>query len=239
MVRWYGLMYVIGFGVGWWLGRRRASQRGLELEGDRRRRRDLLRRARRHRRRPARLGAVLRLRRIHARPGDAVSHLGRRHVVSRRPARRAGIALQFLPAAASATSPTSSISSRRCRASGLFAGRVGNFINGELWGKPTDVPWGFTVDPAVLHPAQAAEAHRLCERFARRSLRAARSRFAALRRPARRPGAVRDPVGVHREAAAAACAVRAVSAFLRACSVSPWNSCACRTRIAATCCSTG
>ena len=48
---------------------------------------------------------------------------------------------------------------------GILAGRVGNFINGELWGKPTDLPWGFTVDPAVLHPAQAAEAHRLCERF--------------------------------------------------------------------------
>ena len=24
---------------------------------------------------------------------------------------------------------------------GLFAGRIGNFINGELWGKPTDVSW--------------------------------------------------------------------------------------------------
>ena len=24
---------------------------------------------------------------------------------------------------------------------GLFAGRIGNFINGELWGKPTDLPW--------------------------------------------------------------------------------------------------
>src|SRR6185295_17884036 len=29
---------------------------------------------------------------------------------------------------------------------GLFAGRIGNFINGELWGKPTTVPWGFEVD---------------------------------------------------------------------------------------------
>ena len=28
---------------------------------------------------------------------------------------------------------------------GLMAGRIGNFINGELWGKPTDVPWGFAV----------------------------------------------------------------------------------------------
>lgn len=25
---------------------------------------------------------------------------------------------------------------------GLFLGRVANFINGELWGKPTEVPWG-------------------------------------------------------------------------------------------------
>jgi len=48
---------------------------------------------------------------------------------------------------------------------GLLAGRIGNFINGELWGKPTDVPWGFSVDPAVLHPMQAAEARRLCEHF--------------------------------------------------------------------------
>ena len=25
---------------------------------------------------------------------------------------------------------------------GLFFGRCANFINGELWGKPTDLPWG-------------------------------------------------------------------------------------------------
>lgn len=25
---------------------------------------------------------------------------------------------------------------------GLGAGRIGNFINGELWGKPTELPWG-------------------------------------------------------------------------------------------------
>ena len=28
---------------------------------------------------------------------------------------------------------------------GLFAGRIGNFINGELWGHPTDFPWGVRV----------------------------------------------------------------------------------------------
>jgi phosphatidylglycerol:prolipoprotein diacylglycerol transferase len=48
---------------------------------------------------------------------------------------------------------------------GIFAGRIGNFINGELWGKPTDVPWAFIVDPAPLYPVQAAEATRLCQRF--------------------------------------------------------------------------
>ena len=29
---------------------------------------------------------------------------------------------------------------------GFGAGRIGNFINGELWGKPTDVPWAVVVD---------------------------------------------------------------------------------------------
>ena len=29
---------------------------------------------------------------------------------------------------------------------GLGAGRLGNFINGELWGKVTDLPWGMQLD---------------------------------------------------------------------------------------------
>ena len=28
---------------------------------------------------------------------------------------------------------------------GLFTGRIGNFINGELWGAPTSMPWGMQV----------------------------------------------------------------------------------------------
>lgn len=40
---------------------------------------------------------------------------------------------------------------------GLGFGRIGNFINGELWGKPTDVPWGFLVNGQVLHPSQLYE----------------------------------------------------------------------------------
>jgi phosphatidylglycerol:prolipoprotein diacylglycerol transferase len=29
---------------------------------------------------------------------------------------------------------------------GLGAGRIGNFINGELWGRPTDLPWGMQIN---------------------------------------------------------------------------------------------
>lgn len=45
---------------------------------------------------------------------------------------------------------------------GLLCGRVGNFINGELYGKPTDGSWGviFPHDPQRLprHPSQLYEA---------------------------------------------------------------------------------
>ena len=41
---------------------------------------------------------------------------------------------------------------------GLGFGRIGNFINGELWGKPTDVPWAFVVNGQALHPSQLYEA---------------------------------------------------------------------------------
>lgn len=44
---------------------------------------------------------------------------------------------------------------------GLAAGRVGNFINGELWGRPTDVPWSMIfphVDNLPRHPSQLYQA---------------------------------------------------------------------------------
>jgi phosphatidylglycerol:prolipoprotein diacylglycerol transferase len=41
---------------------------------------------------------------------------------------------------------------------GICAVRIGNFINGELWGKETDVPWGFLVDERVRHATQLYEA---------------------------------------------------------------------------------
>ena len=41
---------------------------------------------------------------------------------------------------------------------GLGAGRVGNFINGELWGKVTDVPWAVVVNGVPRHASQLYEA---------------------------------------------------------------------------------
>jgi len=43
---------------------------------------------------------------------------------------------------------------------GLLLGRLANFINGELWGRPTDVPWAFvfpTGGPLPRHPSQLYE----------------------------------------------------------------------------------
>ncbi len=41
---------------------------------------------------------------------------------------------------------------------GLGFGRIGNFINGELWGAPTDLPWAFVVNGVARHPSQLYEA---------------------------------------------------------------------------------
>ncbi len=44
---------------------------------------------------------------------------------------------------------------------GLGAGRIGNFINAELWGKTTDLPWGMVfpgAGPEPRHPSMLYEA---------------------------------------------------------------------------------
>lgn len=44
---------------------------------------------------------------------------------------------------------------------GLFLGRLANFVNGELYGRPTDVPWGVVfpgAPDAPRHPSQLYEA---------------------------------------------------------------------------------
>jgi phosphatidylglycerol---prolipoprotein diacylglyceryl transferase len=44
---------------------------------------------------------------------------------------------------------------------GLFLGRLANFVNAELWGRPTDVPWAVVFPgggPLPRHPSQLYEA---------------------------------------------------------------------------------
>ncbi|MDH7975014.1 prolipoprotein diacylglyceryl transferase [Sphingomonas sp. AR_OL41] len=49
-----------------------------------------------------------------------------------------------------------------CVPFGLFFGRLANFVNGELWGKPADVPWAIIFprsgDSLARHPSQLYEA---------------------------------------------------------------------------------
>jgi phosphatidylglycerol:prolipoprotein diacylglycerol transferase len=164
-IRWYGLMYVVGFAVAWLLGRKRASapdSTWTALDVD-----DLIFYSAIGVIAGGRLGwitaygfeqfaqdpwMVLRVWKggmsFH---GGLVGVLVALAVFAMRRRRRFADVMDFL-------APLPGI--------GLCAGRIGNFINGELWGKPTDVPWGFLVDPRTLYPSQAQEAEDLCRRFA-------------------------------------------------------------------------
>jgi phosphatidylglycerol:prolipoprotein diacylglycerol transferase len=65
-------------------------------------------------------------------------------------ARRRGISILSLGDLTCAVAPV-----------GLFLGRLANFINGELWGRPTDVPWAVVFPGGGLvarHPSQLYEA---------------------------------------------------------------------------------
>ena len=156
-VRWYGIMYLIGFAAAWWLGRRRAARLGSTWK-------------------PqdvddviffAMLGVILGGRLgyvffyglgywaedpfypLKITQGGMSFHGGLIGVLvavaffAWRRQRRIADAFDFL-------APLPGI--------GIFAGRIGNFVNGELWGRVTTVPWGFEVDGEVRHATQLYEA---------------------------------------------------------------------------------
>jgi phosphatidylglycerol---prolipoprotein diacylglyceryl transferase len=163
-VHWYGIMYVVGFLAAWWLARRRAarpgsgwtaqgvddlifwSMLGVILGG--------------------RLGYVFfyglsfwredPLYPLKVWQGGMSFHGGLLGVLialalfARRRLRRPVLEVMDF------TAPIVGL--------GIMAVRIGNFINGELWGKPTDVPWAFGVadvpgGPLVgRHPSQLYEA---------------------------------------------------------------------------------
>ena len=159
-VRWYGLMYAVGFGAAWLLGRLRAKQawrgwRPAQFE-------DLLSWIVLGVVLGGRLGYVLFYDPVHYlhQPLDVFAvwnggmsfHGG---VI--------GVSLVLL------------LFARRTGRSpldvgdfvvplippGLFCGRLGNFINGELWGRPTTMPWAMRfpeAGPWGRHPSQLYEA---------------------------------------------------------------------------------
>lgn len=158
-VHWYGVMYLVGFVAGWWLGRLRARRPdspvapaqmddllfycalGVVLGG--------------------RLGYVffynlpafladpLMLFRVWE--GGMAFHGGLLGVLVAMwwYARRHGVAAFALVDFVAPLVPI-----------GLGAGRIGNFINGELWGRVSDVPWAMVfpgAGPAPRHPSQLYE----------------------------------------------------------------------------------
>jgi len=156
-VHWYGIMYVVGFVAGWWLARRRAAMPGSTwkpIDVD-----DLIFFAAVGVIVGGRIGWMLvygfdalradPLAIIRVWQGGMSFHGGLVGVMvaialfARRRGRRIADVYDFM-------APLPAV--------GLFAGRIGNFINGELWGKPTDVPWAVVVDEKPLHATQLYEA---------------------------------------------------------------------------------
>ncbi len=156
-VRWYGIMYLVGFAAAWWLGHRRAARPGSPVT-------------------PAqiddvifygalgvilggRLGYMLFYGRqqladhplsiLRIWEGGMSFHGGLIGVTLATMLCARGFRMRFLPLM-DFVAPLVPI--------GLGAGRVGNFINGELWGKPTDLPWAVIVDGVARHPSQLYEA---------------------------------------------------------------------------------
>ena len=156
-IAWYGLTYVAGLAFAWWLGRKRSRSPGAAVAEDQID--DLIFYAALGIILGGRLGYIIfygwsglvadPLRLFRVWEGGMAFHGGfigvvvamllfcRRHRLSS-------------PAVMDFIAPLAPI--------GLALGRLGNFINQELWGRPTDVPWAmvFPKDPLGLarHPSQ-------------------------------------------------------------------------------------
>ncbi|NOZ52079.1 MAG: prolipoprotein diacylglyceryl transferase [Gammaproteobacteria bacterium] len=158
-VHWYGIMYLVGFAGAWWLGTRRAKQPGSQWNNEQIS--DLIF--------YGALGAVLGGRvgytlfyasdKFLSDPlmifrvweggmsfhGGFLGVLLAMYILARRQNRNLFDVMDFV-------APLAPI--------GLGAGRFGNFINGELWGRVTDVPWGIVfphAGPEPRHPSQLYE----------------------------------------------------------------------------------
>jgi phosphatidylglycerol:prolipoprotein diacylglycerol transferase len=163
-VRWYGLMYVIGLGVGWWLARHRAAKPGSTWK-------------------PADVDDLIFFCAIGVIAGGRIGWAlvyGTTQLIEHPLSifriweggmsfhgGLVGVMLMMLLFAKRRQRLVADVFdfAAPLPGFGLMTGRIGNFINGELWGKPTEGPWAFIVNPQNLHDNQAAEAISLCRRF--------------------------------------------------------------------------
>ena len=157
-IHWYGLMYLLGFSGAWWLGRLRAERFGwtaVEVE-------DLLFYGAIGVIVGGRLGYSLfydlpalidnPLNLFKVWQGGMSFHGGLLGVV---------VAFGFFARATGKSYFSISDFIVPMVPVGLFFGRIGNFINGELWGKISDVPWAMifpNAGPLARHPSQLYEA---------------------------------------------------------------------------------
>ncbi|HEX5513013.1 MAG TPA: prolipoprotein diacylglyceryl transferase [Gammaproteobacteria bacterium] len=159
-VRWYGLMYAVGFLAAWWLGRVRARRPGAPLTAAQMD--DYLIYAALGVVFGGRIGYVLfynfpafldnPLILLKIWEGGMSFHGGMLGVIAATWlfARKVGCRFLTLTDFVAPLTPI-----------GLGAGRIGNFINGELWGAPTNLPWGMVYLPlggVPRHPSQLYQA---------------------------------------------------------------------------------
>ena len=165
-IYWYGIMYVVGFAAAWWLARRQAARPGSTWNAEQVD--DMIFWVMVGVIIGGRVGYVL----LYVLPyqpellkadwlypvkiweGGMSFHGALAGVMialvwyARRQKRRALDVLDFC-----ATLP----------GIGICAGRIGNFINGELWGAPTDWKWGFLVEDPVTGELVGRHASQLYE----------------------------------------------------------------------------
>ncbi len=158
-LRWYGLMYIIGFALAWWLAKRRAQRADINWSNDQVD--DVIFYGALGVILGGRLGYILfyKFEDFLNQPailyrvweGGMSFHGGLIGVIlalwlfSRRYKKSLFAVTDFI-------APMIPL--------GLGFGRVGNFINNELWGKPTELPWGVIPinGQLALHPSQLYEA---------------------------------------------------------------------------------
>lgn len=159
-LRWYGLMYMLGFAAGWTLGRLRAARpdsgwTGREVD-------DLVAMSMFGLIVGARLGYVL----FYDLPvflADPLSMFAIWRGGMSFHGGLAGICLCLWLFGRRTGRPFLAVADflvPLCPL-GLLAGRMGNFINAELFGRPTDLPWGMVFPGggiAPRHPSQLYEA---------------------------------------------------------------------------------